>query len=212
MKLNNTHYQDQLTQIRSAAKSFETKRAINKHYKNYLVWKKEQKIDLTHLGAKEEYYFEKYLLFLMDKKKKVSTIEQAKWAIDTVYKSSGLSQPGNSENIKVLLKGIRRMLGLKKTKKQAITIDHLSSIKFSETLIGIRDKALLLLGFAGALRRSELSNINCQDLEWEDFGIRVYLQKSKSNQEGKEEFTNIMKSKDKNYCPVESVKNWPNKL
>ena len=103
---------------------------------------------------------------------------------------------------------MRRILGIKKNKKQALTIEHIASVQFPDSLIGLRDKALLLIGFAGGLRRTELSNLDCNDLEWENFGVRLYLRKSKTNQEGREEFINIMASKNQQCCPVEVLKQW----
>ena len=54
-----------------------------------------------------------------------------------------------------------------------------------DTTIGLRDKALLLAGFAGALRRSELVALNVGDLNARDEGIRVTLRRSKTDQERK---------------------------
>lgn len=198
---------EQAVKIRDASISFETKRAIKKHYNKYLNWRYQQKI-FSDINSGEIQYLERYLLDLMENNNKITTIEQAKWAIDSVYKSKGLQQPGNSQNIKTIMMGLRRVLGSKKTKKKALTIDDISSIKFPKTKIGIRDRAILLLGFAGGLRRSELSNIFCQDIEWADFGFRLYLKKSKTNQEGKEEFINVVRAKEKNNCPVNAVSQW----
>ena len=103
---------------------------------------------------------------------------------------------------------MRRILGGKKNKKQALTIEHIASILFPDSLIGLRDKALLLIGFAGGLRRTELSNLDCNDLEWENFGLRLYLKKSKTNQEGREEFINIMAAENEPCCPVKVLKRW----
>jgi len=54
-----------------------------------------------------------------------------------------------------------------------------------DDLRGLRDRALLLVGFAGAFRRSELVAINCKNLEWAHGGLIVTLQRSKTDQEGR---------------------------
>jgi integrase len=198
-------YQEYLSQVKDASRSIETKKAITKNWGQYQKWAKLHQFSL--LPPKIE-ILEKYLLHLMAQKQKISTIEQAKWAIDWSYKTKGYPDVGQSENIKVILKGMRRVLGNKKQKKSALTIEHIAKIDFPDNLIGIRDKALLLVGFSGALRRSELANLNFEDIEWENFGLRLHLKKSKSNQEGKEEFVNIISSQNLEICPVEALKKW----
>ena len=199
------NYQNHLASIKDAAKAKATKKAIAKNWRGYQAWATDNNLPLLPSNSET---VEKYLLFLMFKKKKISTIEQAKWAIDSIHRSNGFNNVLNSENLQTILKGLRRVLGAKKIRKQAFTIEHIAKINFPKTLIGIRDKALLLLGFAGALRRSEIANLNCEDLEWENFGIRLHLKRSKGNQEGKEEFANIMSSKNKAICPVAAIKKW----
>ena len=200
-----SNYQEDLSAIKNASKAAGTKKAITKNWKNYEFWIREQSLELFPPKTK---VLEKYLLHLMSSKKKIATIEQAKWAIGFTYQSKGYANISHSENIKIILKGLRRILGSKKTKKKAITIEHINSVDFPKNLIGIRDKSLLLLGFSGAMRRSEIANLNCEDLEWENFGLRLYLTKSKSNQEGREEYINIIKAQNFKNCPVESLKKW----
>jgi site-specific recombinase XerC len=55
-----------------------------------------------------------------------------------------------------------------------------------DKLVGVRDRALLSLGFCGAFRRSELAAICCEDMVWSRAGITVTLRRSKTDQEGKE--------------------------
>ena len=198
-------HQTRLNEIKDASKSTETKRAIEKHWRKYQKWGELNGLN-TFPSSSET--LEKYLLFLKDENCKIATIEQAKWAINSKHKIHCLPEPANSENIKVIIKGLRRILGIKKNKKQALTIEHIASVQFPDSLIGLRDKALLLIGFAGGLRRTELSNLDCNDLEWENFGVRLYLKKSKTNQEGREEFINIMTAKNEQCCPVEMLKQW----
>ena len=198
-------YQKQLKEIQDASKADETKRAIEKHWRKYQKWALLKRLKTLPSSSET---LEKYLLFLKDENCKIATIEQAKWAINNIHKTRHLPEPANSENIRVIIKGLRRILGSQKNKKQALTIDHIERVLFPDSLIGLRDKALLLIGFAGGLRRTELSNLDCSDLEWESFGVRLYLKKSKTNQEGKEEFINIMAAKNTRCCPVEILKQW----
>jgi len=77
---------------------------------------------------------------------------------------------------------------------------------FLAFLKGLRDRALLLLGFAGAFRRSELVALDVADLEETEEGMRVAIRRSKTDQEGKGEIIAIVRSSVN--CPVKAVKNW----
>src|SRR5271168_1390605 len=71
---------------------------------------------------------------------------------------------------------------------------------------GVRDRALLLLGFAGAFRRSELVALNIEDLEFCPHGLRVTIRKSKTDQEG--EGTTIGIAPGSFACPIKAVRDW----
>src|SRR3977135_1415915 len=71
---------------------------------------------------------------------------------------------------------------------------------------GLRDRALLLIGFAGAFRRSELVALDVADLEETEEGMRVAIRRSKTDQEGKGEVIAIVRGSVN--CPVKAVKNW----
>ena len=73
-------------------------------------------------------------------------------------------------------------------------------------LKGLRDRALLLLGFAGAFRCSELVALDVADLEEIEEGMRVSIRRSKTDQEGKGEVIAIVRGSVN--CPVKAVKNW----
>jgi len=71
---------------------------------------------------------------------------------------------------------------------------------------GLRDRALLLLAFAGAFRRSELVALNLEDLEFCEHGLRVTIQKSKTDQEG--DGATIAIARGSFACPVNAVRDW----
>jgi site-specific recombinase XerD len=83
----------------------------------------------------------------------------------------GVDSPTSHAIVKAVLKGIRRKLGVAQTQK-------------ADLLLGTRDRALVLLGFAAALRRSELVALTVDDLSFEPEGVTLRLQRSKTNQEG----------------------------
>jgi site-specific recombinase XerD len=116
----------------------------------------------------------------------VSTLERRAAALRYGHQIAGYESPTQSELVKATLKGIRRTLGVAPVQKVAVTVDRLQDIlkHVPDTLQGKRDKAILLLGFAGAFRRSELVALTVNDLIETDQGVRVLIRKSKTDQEG----------------------------
>ncbi len=108
--------------------------------------------------------------------------------INLVHKTAGFQAPSNQSGriAATTLRGIRRTIGIKQVQKEPLTSDGIQKILNSlDGPIGAaRDKALLLIGFAGALRRSELAAMNCADLRRHGKGITIYLPHSKTGQEG----------------------------
>src|SRR5262245_36355620 len=96
---------------------------------------------------------------------------------------AGYEPPTSSEAIKAVLAGIRRSIGTALTRKAPATAETVRAIMPSD-LGGLRDRALLLLGFAGALRRSELAALKVDDLEKTAKGLHVRIRRSKTDQEG----------------------------
>ena len=110
--------------------------------------------------------------------------------------------------------GIQRKLGVFQKSKKPILIDELKEIiKVIESTESnedkrVRNKALILIGFAGGFRRSELVNIEHDDLEFTKEGLKIFIKRSKTDQSGEGMTKAIPYLKDKNFCPVVSIKNW----
>ncbi len=115
--------------------------------------------------------------------------------------------------IRKAMKGIRvDMRDIKKTKKSALLVDHLKAIiepmQDSSDISDIRDKALILIGFCGAFRRSELVGIKVEHIEFDLEGITITIPWSKTDQEGKGQQIQISTGKYPTTCPVTALKNW----
>src|SRR4029078_12537558 len=95
--------------------------------------------------------------------------------------------PTNSEAVKATLRGIRRSPRTAKVRKTPLLAEttRIMAEAAPTNLKGLRDRALLLLGFAGAFRGSELVGLDIADLEEAEDGMRVTIRKSKTDQEGK---------------------------
>lgn len=127
-----------------------------------------------------------YLASLADSGLKASTITRRAAALTSAHREAGFPPPGASEPVKRVLKGIRRTIGVAprpKTPATARTVSRMVA-KCPPTVRGLRDRALLLLGFAAALRRSELAALAVEDLERTPSGVLVHIRSSKTDQEG----------------------------
>ena len=141
--------------------------------------------------------------------RKPSTIGRRCAAIKYAHKLAGYDEPPtNSEVVKATVRGIRRVVGVAPRKMAPavaeITRDMARAVPAG--LKGIRDRALILLGFAGAFRRSELVSLNTDDIEWTDEGLRVTIRRSKTDGEGKGQTIAIVKGDA--CCPVKALKAW----
>jgi len=146
-----------------------------------------------------------------DRGMKPSTISRSLAAIRYAYKLAGVDPlPTDCEAVRAVLRGIRRSKGTRPEQKKPATAEVVKAMitHCPMTLKGIRDKALLLLGFAGAFRRSELSLLEVSDLEFVEEGLRVTIRRSKTDQEGQGYTKPIIKGVVPSTCPVEALKRW----
>ena len=139
---------------------------------------------------------------------KPSTIGRRLAAIRYAHKLAGRELPTNSEAVKATLRGIRRTARSVPARKAPATADRIVAMvnKADSDPKGVRDRALLLLGFAGAFRRSELVALNTEDLQFCDGGLRVTIRKSKTDQEGLGATIGIVSGS--TACPVDAVRAW----
>ena len=139
---------------------------------------------------------------------KASTIGRRLAAIRYAHKIVGHEPPTNAEVVKATQRGIRRTAGSASSRKAPATADKIVAMvgKAGDDVKGLRDRALLLLGFAGAFRRSELVALDIADLQFCDGGLRVVIRKSKTDQEG--QGATIAIARGSIACPVEAVRAW----
>ena len=141
-----------------------------------------------------------------------STLTRRLTSINRVHRAAGHPSPAVRENLAVgeTLKGIRRVHGTAQTAKRALFTDDLRRMveALPSGLIGIRDRALLLLGFAGAFRRSELAAIQMADIQTSNEGLVIRLARSKTDQEGQGREVAIPYGSAPDTCPVRACRNW----
>ena len=106
--------------------------------------------------------------------------------------------------------GIRRTIGTAQTAKAPAVVADLKRMlgKVPNTRVGLRDRALLLVGFAGGFRRSELVALDVEDLEFSGAGLVVVMRKSKTDQEGRSRRIGVPYGSSDKTCPVRSLQAW----
>ncbi len=141
---------------------------------------------------------------------KVSTLDRCIASISQAHQAAGFSTPTSDMQVRVLMQGIRRVNGTSQTQKApAVSSDIKAMVNtLSDNLLGIRDRALLLVGFAGGFRRSELVNIDVEDLNFTREGLVINIRKSKTDQEGNGRQIGIAYGSNPATCPVRSLQAW----
>jgi site-specific recombinase XerD len=127
-----------------------------------------------------------FLACEVDRGIRPSTIGRRVAAIRYAHKLAGHAVPTDDERVKATVRGIRRQLGTAPRKKTPAVAEMIISMALGtgDGLKGLRDRALLLLGFAGAFRRSELVALDIADIEETESGLRITIRRSKTDQEG----------------------------
>jgi len=151
-----------------------------------------------------------YLAHLANEGRKVATIGRALSSISQAHKAAGLDSPRASGVVQRVFRGIRRTLGVSPRRVSPLVTPELRAVVggLPDTLAGKRDRALLLLGFAGAFRRSELVALNVEDLATVPEGLVALVRRSKTDQEGQGKRTGIPFGPDAGLCPVRAVRAW----
>jgi site-specific recombinase XerD len=153
-----------------------------------------------------------YLTFL-SKSSKFSTLKRRLASISVIHRLSGhyidTKHPMITEN----LLGIKRIKGSYQKAKKPILINDLKLIinaidKDKNEKNKVKNRALILVGFAGGFRRSELVAIHYEDVDFVPEGVKIFVKRSKTDQSGEGMTKGIPYFSNLNYCPVISLKNW----
>jgi integrase len=131
-------------------------------------------------------------------------------AIAEAHKAVGVDSPTSSGMVRNTLKGIKRTIGTAAVQKAAALTDDIRAMVTATDagLIGARDRALILLGFAGAFRRSELVGLEVEDCGFGKDGLTITLRRSKTDQDGAGRKIGIPYGANPETCPVRVLQDW----
>ena len=145
---------------------------------------------------------------------KYSTLKRRIASIKVIHKMKGHYLDSKHPIIMENLLGIKRINGSHQKSKKPLLINNLKQIikaidKYENNKMKkIRNKSLILIGFAGGFRRSELINIDTDDLEFVSEGLKIFIKRSKTDQSGEGVTKAIPYFKNEEYCPVTKIKEW----
>ena len=200
-----------------AAQSPATARAYDSDFRLFAAWCGQ--VSLKPLPATTS-TIGLYLTHLAEKGQKVATIARKLAAISSWHQANDLASPCSMKadrQLAALYAGIRRTQGTKQSAKAAITVDLLKRMldNVEGPLTAARDRALLLIGFAGGLRRSEIAGIHIEHLRSHAHGFTITLPTSKTDQEGQGREVEIVRSSQpqemplgESTCPVRALDQW----
>lgn len=192
-------------QLHKAAKSENTLIAYEKAIMAFRIWCDEKRV--VSLPAMPE-TVAAYLTHRMKLGAGASTLSVIQAAIRHLHRENNQPSPTDNENVKSVMRGIRRTIGTAQTQKQPATAERIAAMvaHMPTTMQGKRDRALILLGMAGAFRRSELVALDIKDLQETENGLDVFLGKSKTDQEGEGYLIAIPHGQ--SLKPVQAVMDW----
>lgn len=134
-----------------------------------------------------------------------ATLAQARAAIGHVHTRAGHADPTRAEHVARVLKGIRRKKGARPRQAPALGVPELRKLVARAS---VRDRALLVLGFAAALRRSELAALELADVSIDGRELTLTIQRSKTDQESMGVVLRLPAGVHEHTCPVRTLRAW----
>ena len=209
-----------LKNLRSS-KSTNTLRAYQSDFKDFSAFCVKNGLNSMPTEAK---ILSLYLTHLSNTSK-FSTLKRRIASISVIHKMKGHYLDTKHPIIMENLHGIRRLKGTIQKAKKPILINDLKKIvnvidqhinnykskdieKLKSIKNKIRDKAMILIGFSGGFRRSELVSIDYEDIEFVAEGMKIFIKRSKTDQSGEGMIKAIPYFDNKIYCPVIAIKHW----
>ena len=145
---------------------------------------------------------------------KFSTLKRRLASISIIHKTKGHYIDTKHPIIVENLMGIKRTNGSNQKGKKPLLINDLKLLikaideSKEKNIRKIRDKALVLIGFSGGFRRSELVNIEYEDIEFVEEGVKIFVKRSKTDQSGEGMTKAIPYFENINFCPVKALNKW----
>ncbi len=202
---------EQAARFMEAAKAHSTRQAYARDLANFRLFT--QRHSLPFLPSTPEVV----ALYISDLaiRLSVSTIRRRMAAITNAHKEAGFpnspASPRQHYVVREVLAGIKRSLGTAQHGVDPLLADDIRKIVAAtpDRLLGLRDRALVLVGFSGAFRRSELASIlEVNDLDFTDHGLYIRMRRSKTDQEGQGRTVAMPTGEHPETCPIRALQTW----
>ena len=197
---------EQARRYADSARAANTRRAYGADWRAFTRWCEE------HGRASLPASPETLILYLsaLAETRKVATIQRRLSSISVAHQLAGHPSPTHDAHVRTVMRGIRRTKGAAAAAKEPAVTAVLRAMVEGLPVgpIGARDRALLLLGFAGAFRRSELVGLDVADLRETGDGLIITLRASKTDQAGEGAKKGIPYGSTPHTCPVRAVRAW----
>ena len=188
------------------AKSANTVRAYRSDWAHFAKWCAAQGREALPASV------EAVVLYLTElaRTHRVSTLTRRLAALSQAHQLAGFESPATSPPVRTLMAGIRRSKSTAAHQKKPVLVADLERMVggVPSNVLGLRDAALLLVGFAGAFRRSELVALNWEDIEFAREGVAIQIRRSKTDPEGQGRKIAIPYGCRAELCPVRALDAW----
>jgi integrase len=192
----------------AGADALNTRRAYRADWKHFASWCRNRNCAPLPIVPDELAH---YLRFCAQKLQlKISTVSRRVAAISEAHQRNGYPSPTREWVVRNTMRRLRRELGSPARGKNPILEGDLRKMLLhcEPTLAGLRDKAILLIGFSGAFRRSDLVNLDVADVAKADEGLVLMVRKGKTDQKRGGRKVGIPFGKDPRTCPVHALCKW----
>jgi integrase len=196
----------------AASKADETRRAYAREWQTFVAWCSTK--GCAFLPA-EPATLAAYLAALADgsasrRPRKPAGIDLALAAVTGAHKAAGFPSPREAAEVRAVRAGIRRTLGTAPRQVAPFLVGELrrALLELPDTTLGRRDRALLLVGWAGAFRRSALVSLDVADLVFDAEGVAVTVRRDKTDPEARGRLVALPFGSSAEVCPVRSLRAW----
>jgi site-specific recombinase XerD len=197
---------DRMRGYAEASRAPNTWRAYQSDLRHFTAWCADRELEVfPAAGATVAAYLTDYAGVLS-----VATLERRLYALSALHRAEGLDSPADSPEVKAVWSGIKRTHRTQRRQKTPTGTKLIAAMvaEFGERRIDTRDRALLLMGFAGAFRRSELVSLDVEDITETEDGLRIAVRRSKSDQEGEGAAVGLPYGSNPETCPVRAWRAW----
>jgi site-specific recombinase XerD len=201
-------YEPQARAFLRAAKAPNTLRAYRADWNHFEAWCREHgQLSLPAVPETVAYY-----LTALAGSHRPATLQRRLTAISKAHQTAGHPSPASTQHASVseIFKGIKRTVGTAQPGKEPLFTEEIRKMiaALPEKLQGVRDRALLVIGFAGGFRRSELAALHIEDVAETEDGLVLSLRWSKTDQEGRGSKVALPFGSHPETCPVRAFRAW----